>query len=126
MQITDIHTLRASSKELDADITAVLAKYGMKLDRRTARIGIGKLELKITALVGSAEEQEAQAKARVNTAARVYGIAGEVYGREIRFGGEVFRVVDADLKNPKNCFSLTRVRDGKGYKCSAEHIRRAA
>lgn len=121
--INDLASLKRHSRDLDAELTAVFAKYGMKVSKRRSAIGGGVCRFTIECAVGSDEDRSAIAAKLWTDYADMCGVPADAFGAEITLNGERFKVVGLDVGKPKNCVSLRRLSDGKSFKCPPDTLR---
>lgn len=123
--INDLPSLKAHSRALDAELKAVFEKYGLEFHGRSAKIGMGQVDYKITLKYGSAEEQEDVARMTFEAYAPMEGIDGSVFGKKYKLSdGHVYRVIGFNPKKPKNCIMLEQVHTGrKNFHCSSRSLK---
>ncbi len=111
---------------INADVTAILAKHGLKLTKLKASIeeGIGTIrytivavDLKMTTDAGDATTSEAEMFKRD---AELIGLNPKWLGRSIRSGGVSY--VIAGLKNTRSPKCVVMARDGKTYLTTVAEI----
>lgn len=123
-RITDLTSLKSLSKQLDDELSVVFEKYGLKIEHRRARIGGGQLDYNFKLSYGTEEERTQAEAEKWKTFASLRGISSDLFGETLRFGsGDVMKVTGCDFSKLKNAIKLERVRDGKKFRCSVEHLK---
>lgn len=125
-KINDLTSLKANAKALDAELRAVLEKYGLKMEGRSARIGDGECSFKIRTTYLSDEEKADREEQEFRAYAPIYGVPADTFGKKYRFpNGVIVAVAGIQPNKPKNRIKLKDVHTGKGYQCSVEALKSA-
>ena len=115
-KVTDLASLKAVAKDLDADLRAVLEKYGMTMTRRSGAIGATELTIKMVCALGAGEDFAAIAEKKWNQLAPLYGINPSYLGKKFRLGAKVFKVVGIESRRSSDkVIKLERLPDGKTF-----------
>lgn len=124
--ITDLASLRANHKDLNGDLREVLAKYGLTLERSSAKIGRGECNFNIKTKYGSVEDQVEEDRKTYQAYHRMLDLPEDGFNRVLKFSdGKSYRIVGVQPNKPKNCIKLVRVSDGKSFQCPSSTIRAA-
>lgn len=104
-KINDLQSLRKHGRQLDAELEAVFAKYGLKMGRRSARIGSGKvkygIELGYDVVQPDGSVKDAKA-IDFDNYALMMGVQPHVkVGSSFFYGGETYTVVGLYPKKRK-------------------------
>lgn len=124
-QVTDLVSLRAASKEMDAELAAVFAKYGLTVVGRSAKIGGGECNFTVKTITGGGEQKADKQREMYDRYADMYGLPSDGFGKTFIVQGDRFELVGLDMSKPKNCVSLKRLSDGKSFKCPPDTIKYA-
>ncbi len=124
-RITTLAELKRYAPEIDSKLRSLLAEYGLTMERRTGRIGEGSCEFKIKATYLDNEQKLEHGRNLFEAHAPFVGVPADAFGKTVVIAGVPYRLAGFQVNKPKNCFKLTRVRDGKGFQCSPEQIHRA-
>ena len=120
--INDLTSLKANAKDLDSELTAVFAKYGLEYAGRSASIGGGELKFNIKLKYGTAEDRTELEEKKYKSFAHLFGLPADAFGKVVTLSGDKFKIAGIDTNKPKNCVKLVRVRDQKPFKCPASSV----
>jgi hypothetical protein len=125
--ITSLALLKTHSKQLEADLAEVFARYGLKLTRNAATIwpDSGEVKFRCETSYLDAEDAAARDKHQWEQYACLYDVPVDAFGKVITVAGTEFKIVGLDGKARKSPIKLARVKDNKPFQCSADAIRRA-
>ena len=114
---------KAAVKGISEDIVKALKviedKYGITIERGSARYSELEFKLDLNIKVGDTEALENEEKRNFELMAKMYGFSPEGYNKPFKNGGTVMRVVGFNTKAPKYPISLL-AENGSRYKISVE------
>jgi hypothetical protein len=114
---------KAAVKGISEDIVKALKviedKYGITIERGSARYSELEFKLDLNIKVGDTEALENEEKRNFELMAKMYGFNPEGYNKPFKNGGTIMRVVGFNTKAPKYPISLL-AENGSRYKISVE------
>ena len=114
---------KAAVKGISEDIVKALKviedKYGITIERGSARYSELEFKLDLNIKVGDTEALENVEKSNFELMAKIYGFNHEGYNKPFKNGGTIMRVVGFNTKAPKYPISLL-AENGSRYKISVE------
>lgn len=117
---------RTLMDEIEAALKPIAEKHGLALDRKSRSFYADRLPVKFDLLVTTKDKDgnTVDPKAAIfASAARLFGLKPDDFGKEFTSRGETFRITGLNLRRRKYPVSAERVRDGKGFKFPAEDVR---
>lgn len=95
--IKDLASLKKYSPEIDAELKALFAKYGLKMNKRRAKIGSGIIDYKIE-LTYTTEAGESAHEIAWKKYAAFEGLKPEWLGQSVRMNGQEWTICGFEPK----------------------------
>lgn len=121
--INDLVSLKKHAPALDAELTAVFARYGLTYGGRSAKIGDGLLNFNIKLKYGTVEDDAARAERDWKNYCMLLNLPVDAFGRVIKISGVEYSIAGLDLKKRKRPVKLKRVGDGKTFVTTEDDVR---
>jgi hypothetical protein len=110
--------------DLEKAAQEVAKKYGVVAARRSGSFSDMQFTTKIEFAITETADGKSPAQVEFERYAKIFGLEAEDYGKEIVLQAERFTIAGIRPKASKNCISIKRVSDGKGFVCSVEVVNR--
>lgn len=124
MQIKELG--RAEHRALSAAITNALKKvgddFGVDLVAGGGTLGAGTGVIKVAVTIRNTSAGVSGAEMDYKRYAGYLRMPPDGYGKQVKIGNQLFRIVGLNPSAPKNCVELQRVIDGKSFKCPRESV----
>ena len=120
--ITDLASLKKHATALDAELTAVFARYGLTYNGRSAKIGDGLLNFNIKLKYGTAEDEAARAERDWKNYSMLLNLPANAFGKTIKMNGVEYTIIGLDLKKRKRPVKIKRA-DGKVFITTEDDVR---
>lgn len=108
-------------KDVEEALAAVAEKHGLSV--KCGNIVYGEIDFKMP-IVCCRNDVDAP-RIKFLECCKEFGFTPEDYGRPMLVNGESFTLSGLNRKAKINCCSITRVEDGKGFKCSLEVVKKS-
>lgn len=122
----DKSNLTSLRHSLNLALEDVAKMYGIVLSLGNMRYSNNEVKMKLTANIGTANdlalENSDKVKDDLNYLSMLYDLPKDLFGKEIKIGGEDFIILDSKSSRPKYPFIVTGT-NGRKYKMSVEQIR---
>jgi hypothetical protein len=121
MQITSA-LLRQMGKEIEEAVASIAEKHGVDISYGGGRYDVLSATLKLKI---SARTSDGKTKAQVDfeNYAKLYDLDPSLLGQTVKMRNRHYKIVGLNPRCTKNAVSLERVPDGRGFKCSPEHLK---
>lgn len=127
MKVTQFtkENLKDLRNDINAALVAVAQKHGIDLSIGTISYSTEKATTRLTMETKACTESDGISVPKGASYLSLFDLPADAFEREFTIQGSRFRLTELKTNRPKNPCSITRVSDGKGFKCGADTVKRA-